>query len=46
MISPLGTLIARVLRAVEILRLPALDTVLPKTFAKENAHGALSARSG
>jgi arginine:ornithine antiporter/lysine permease len=39
-ISLLGALIAWVLLAVEILRLPALDNVLPKTFAKENAHGA------
>ena len=39
-ISLLGALIAWVLLAVEILRLPALDNVLPKTFAKENTHGA------
>jgi arginine:ornithine antiporter/lysine permease len=39
-ISLLGALIAWVLLAVEILRLPALDHVLPRTFAKENSHGS------
>lgn len=39
-ISLLGALIAWVLLAVEILRLPALDQVLPGVFAKENRHGA------
>ena len=39
-ISLLGALIAWVLLAVEILRLPALDQVLPGVFAKENLHGA------
>ena len=39
-ISLLGALIAWVLLAVEILRLPALDNVLPRAFAKENSHGA------
>ena len=39
-ISLLGALIAWVLLCVEILRLPALDHVLPKALARENAHGA------
>jgi arginine:ornithine antiporter/lysine permease len=39
-ISLLGALIAWVLLAVEILRLPALDNVLPRALAKENRHGA------
>lgn len=39
-ISLLGALIAWVLLCVEILRLPALENVLPKALAKENAHGA------
>ena len=39
-ISLLGALIAWVLLCVEILRLPALEDVMPKALAKENAHGA------
>jgi len=39
-ISLLGALLAWVLLAVEILRLPALDHVLPAALAKENRHGA------
>ena len=39
-VSLLGALIAWVLLCVEILRLPALDGVLPKALAKENRHGA------
>ena len=39
-ISLLGALIAWVLLAVEILRLPAMEGVLPKALGKENAHGA------
>ena len=39
-ISLLGALLAWVLLAVEILRLPAQDHVLPATFGRENAHGA------
>ena len=39
-ISLLGALIAWVLLCVEILRLPALENVMPKALARENAHGA------
>jgi arginine:ornithine antiporter/lysine permease len=39
-ISLLGALIAWVLLCVEILRLPALEEVMPKALARENAHGA------
>ena len=39
-VSLLGALIAWVLLAVEILRLPAGDKVLPGALAKENKHGA------
>ena len=39
-ISLLGALIAWVLLCVEILRLPALEHVMPKALARENAHGA------
>jgi arginine:ornithine antiporter/lysine permease len=39
-ISLLGALLAWVLLAVEILRLPALDHVLPHALARENRHGA------
>jgi len=39
-ISLLGALIAWVMLCVEILRLPALENVMPKALAKENAHGA------
>ena len=39
-ISLLGALIAWVLLCVEILRLPALEHVMPKALAQENAHGA------
>lgn len=39
-VSLLGALIAWVLLCVEILRLPALEHVMPKALANENAHGA------
>src|SRR6478672_4153878 len=39
-ISLLGALIAWVLLCVEILRLPAIDNVMPKALARENKHGA------
>jgi arginine:ornithine antiporter/lysine permease len=39
-ISLLGALIAWVMLCVEILRLPALEHVMPKGLAKENTHGA------
>ena len=39
-VSLLGALIAWVLLCVEILRLPALEHVMPKVLARENAHGA------
>jgi arginine:ornithine antiporter/lysine permease len=39
-VSLLGALISWVLLCVEILRLPAMENVLPRQFAKENAHGA------
>lgn len=39
-ISLLGALLAWVLLAVEILRLPAREHVLPAVLAKENKHGA------
>lgn len=39
-ISLLGALIAWMLLCVEILRLPALENVMPKALAKENSHGA------
>ena len=39
-ISLLGALLAWVLLAVEILRLPARDHVLPAVLGKENRHGA------
>jgi arginine:ornithine antiporter / lysine permease len=39
-ISLLGALLAWVLLAVEILRLPAVDHVLPRVLGKENRHGA------
>ena len=39
-VSLLGALIAWVLLCVEILRLPALENVMPKALAQENAHGA------
>ncbi len=39
-ISLLGALIAWIMLCVEILRLPALEHVMPKALAKENAHGA------
>lgn len=42
-ISLLGALLAWVLLAVEILRLPARDHVLPAALAKENKHGAPAA---
>ncbi len=39
-ISLLGALLAWVLLCVEILRLPALEHVMPKALAHENGHGA------
>jgi arginine:ornithine antiporter/lysine permease len=39
-VSLLGALIAWVMLCAEILRLPALEDVLPKALARENAHGA------
>ena len=39
-ISLLGALIAWVMLCAEILRLPALENVMPKALARENAHGA------
>ncbi len=39
-ISLLGALLAWVMLCVEILRLPALDHVMPKALARENSHGA------
>jgi len=39
-ISLLGALIAWVMLCAEILRLPALEQVMPRALAKENAHGA------
>lgn len=39
-ISLLGALIAWVMLCVEILRLPALEHVMPTALARENAHGA------
>ncbi|HMM96107.1 arginine-ornithine antiporter [Phycicoccus sp.] len=39
-VSLLGALLAWVLLCVEILRLPALEHVMPKALARENAHGA------
>ena len=39
-VSLLGALIAWVLLCVEILRLPALENIMPKVLAKENSHGA------
>ena len=39
-VSLLGALIAWVLLAVEILRLPALDHVVPQALSRENRHGA------
>lgn len=41
-VSLLGALIAWVLLCVEILHLPALENVMPKALARENAHGAPS----
>ncbi len=39
-VSLLGALIAWVMLCVEILRLPALEQVMPRILARENAHGA------
>jgi arginine:ornithine antiporter / lysine permease len=39
-VSLLGALLAWVLLAVEILRLPALDRVLPRALGRENGRGA------
>lgn len=39
-VSLLGALLAWVLLAVEILRLPAQDHVLPAALGRENSHGA------
>lgn len=41
-VSLLGALIAWVMLCVEILRLPALEHVMPEALAHENAHGAPS----
>ena len=41
-VSLLGALISWVLLCVEILRLPALENVLPRQLAAENEHGAPS----
>ena len=42
-ISLLGALLAWVMLCVEILRLPALEHVMPRALARENAHGAPAA---
>jgi arginine:ornithine antiporter/lysine permease len=39
-VSLLGALLAWVMLCAEILRLPALDGVMPKALARENEHGA------
>ena len=39
-VSLLGALIAWVMLCAEILRLPALEQVMPAALARENAHGA------
>jgi arginine:ornithine antiporter/lysine permease len=39
-VSLLGALIAWVMLSVEILRLPALEQVMPKVLARENEHGS------
>lgn len=39
-ISLLGALLAWVMLCVEILRLPALEHVMPQVLARENSHGA------
>lgn len=39
-VSLLGALIAWVMLCAEILRLPAIDGVMPKALARENSHGA------
>jgi arginine:ornithine antiporter/lysine permease len=39
-VSLLGALIAWVLLAVEILRLPAIEHVVPRALGRENRHGA------
>ncbi|MDS1272330.1 arginine-ornithine antiporter [Lipingzhangella sp. LS1_29] len=39
-VSLLGALLAWVLLSVEILRLPALENVMPRALAAENTHGA------
>ncbi|MGB2922369.1 MAG: arginine-ornithine antiporter [Mycobacterium sp.] len=39
-VSLLGALIAWVMLCVEILRLPALEHVMPRALARENSHGA------
>jgi arginine:ornithine antiporter/lysine permease len=39
-VSLLGALIAWVMLCVEILRLPAIEHVMPKALARENKHGA------
>lgn len=39
-VSLLGALLAWVMLCAEILRLPALENVMPKALAHENAHGA------
>ena len=42
-VSLLGALLAWVMLCVEILRLPALEHVMPRALARENSHGAPSA---
>ncbi len=41
-VSLLGALLAWVMLCVEILRLPALEHVMPRALARENSHGAPS----
>src|SRR6476646_11574837 len=40
LVSLLGALLSWILLSVEILRLPAMEGVMPKALATENAHGA------
>ena len=46
MISLLGALIAWVMLCVEILRLLAIEHVMPNALARENKHGARRMRCG
>ncbi len=39
-VSLMGALLAWVMLSVEILRLPAMESVAPRALARENAHGA------